>query len=522
MVAGFSGVGSPPGRGHRWRCGGHAGRDPPRPHRAPARHRASTWWSSTPRTAPAAGTAFGTTDDEHLLNVPAAGMTALPQDPGHFVAWRARQEHAAGAEPGDLRAASAVRPLPRRDPRRRLRPGRRHGLAAPRPRRGRRRATPRRAGRTVLLDDGHDLRRRRGGRRHRPARPPGTPGRRRALRRLAVLRRRPVGAGRAGRRTPRPRRPGDVLLVGAGLTMVDVVLSLTRPGGREDRRVLAVSRSGELPGTARRRAPARRDPRRRGLGLHARRAARPASPSTWRGCAATGGDWRPAMDGLRFRVSELWQRLSEEDRAEFLATDASDWNRVRHRMPPTSAAVLRELATADRLRHLHRHGRRRVAAHRRRAAGHPRRRLDPRRRLGGQLHRPRPRRTPPRQPAARRPAHRARRRLAGAGGDRRDGLPHPRRPAARLDRSRGRAGVDAGRAAARRAVGVHRGPRDPQPGARPRGRRPRRRRPAAAPPRGRPARQRPPPRRPARATRWACRCRRPPRRPRATTPAWSG
>ena len=41
--------------------------------------------------------------------------------------------------------------------------------------------------------------------------------------------------------------PGDVLLVGAGLTMVDVVLSLTRPGGREDRRVLAVSRSGEMP-----------------------------------------------------------------------------------------------------------------------------------------------------------------------------------------------------------------------------------------------------------------------------------
>ncbi len=56
------------------------------------------------------------------------------------------------------------------------------------------------------------------------------------------------------------------------------------------------------------------------------------------------------MDGLRFRVSELWARLSEEDRVEFLATDASDWNRVRHRMPPSSAAVLRSLKSVDRLR----------------------------------------------------------------------------------------------------------------------------------------------------------------------------
>src|SRR3954451_2352741 len=34
------------------------------------------------------GTAFGTVDDQHLLNVPAAGMSALPEDPSHFVQWR--------------------------------------------------------------------------------------------------------------------------------------------------------------------------------------------------------------------------------------------------------------------------------------------------------------------------------------------------------------------------------------------------------------------------------------------------
>ncbi len=39
----------------------------------------------------ARGVAFGTPDEEHLLNVPASGMSALPEDPGHFVAWGARE-----------------------------------------------------------------------------------------------------------------------------------------------------------------------------------------------------------------------------------------------------------------------------------------------------------------------------------------------------------------------------------------------------------------------------------------------
>src|SRR6476646_1566005 len=48
----------------------------------------------------ARGTAFGTTDERHLLNVPAGGMSALPEEPGHFVAWRARAYHDLRAEPG--------------------------------------------------------------------------------------------------------------------------------------------------------------------------------------------------------------------------------------------------------------------------------------------------------------------------------------------------------------------------------------------------------------------------------------
>src|SRR3954454_14657496 len=48
----------------------------------------------------ARGTAFGTADPQHLLNVVAGGMSALPEDPGHFVAWRARQHPELMTEPG--------------------------------------------------------------------------------------------------------------------------------------------------------------------------------------------------------------------------------------------------------------------------------------------------------------------------------------------------------------------------------------------------------------------------------------
>src|SRR5690606_2447249 len=41
--------------------------------------------------------------------------------------------------------------------------------------------------------------------------------------------------------------PADVLLVGTGLTMVDVALTLSGPGNRPDRVLHAISRSGRLP-----------------------------------------------------------------------------------------------------------------------------------------------------------------------------------------------------------------------------------------------------------------------------------
>ncbi len=297
------------------------------------------------------GTAFGTTDDEHLLNVPAAGMSALPQDPGHFVAWRARQDHAgaegSGAEPGAF--------APRRQFGRyldeTLTDAFAMAAASASLRQVRTRAVGVRReaeGATVQLHDGHDLVA------DAVVVATGLPAAGHAwapeaLRRSPFFVADPWAPGALDVVCRDAAGPGDVLLVGAGLTMVDVVLSLTRAGGRDDRRVLVVSRTGEFPAThaEQLQLAAIPDVEQWGSSLADLRAEVAGHVERVR---ASGGDWRPAMDGLRFRVSELWRRLSEQDRADFLSIEASEWNRARHRMPPSSAVVLRELMTADRLR----------------------------------------------------------------------------------------------------------------------------------------------------------------------------
>jgi uncharacterized NAD(P)/FAD-binding protein YdhS len=293
------------------------------------------------------GVAFGTSDERHLLNVPASGMSALPEDPGHFVAWRGRQDPDRPSEPWDF--------APRRQFARylhetltdavsagagyaTLRQVRAHAVAV-------RRAG---AGAVIVTDEGRELAADAvviatglpvAGHAWAPAElsssaffvpDPWAPGA------LEVIRRDRCG-------------PAAVLLVGTGLTMVDVALSLAGTGGRYDRVLQAISRSGRLPRT------------------HAKGPKLAAIPdvSEWGDTLAefrervgrhvgdvvrTAGDWRPAMDGLRVQVSTLWNRMSEPDRIAFLAEDAGRWNVLRHRMPRSSAATLHQLRTAGLLR----------------------------------------------------------------------------------------------------------------------------------------------------------------------------
>ena len=146
---------------------------------------------------------------------------------------------------GRLRPARRLGPLPRRDPDPRVRP-RRAGLACAtcgpaRPASGATTpawSSPSTTARSwpatrVVLATGE--------------RPPGTAWAPDALQRSAFFVPDPWAPGAVDVVRRDAAGPADVLLVGTGLTMVDVVLSLTGPSQRPDRRLHAVSRHGELP-----------------------------------------------------------------------------------------------------------------------------------------------------------------------------------------------------------------------------------------------------------------------------------
>ncbi|NUT20431.1 MAG: FAD-dependent oxidoreductase [Hamadaea sp.] len=121
---------------------------------------------------------------------------------------------------------------------------------------------------------------------------------------------------------------GPVLLIGTGLTAVDVALSLA---GRE---ITAVSRHGLLP---RAHAPSVR-----------REIVPPAATSVaallhWvRDQAAATGDWRGVMDGLRPHWDRMWRGLPEHEQRRFLRHVARYWEVHRHRMAPQVAASVEE------------------------------------------------------------------------------------------------------------------------------------------------------------------------------------
>jgi uncharacterized NAD(P)/FAD-binding protein YdhS len=291
------------------------------------------------------GVAYGTGDATHQLNVPASGMSALPDDPSHYVRWRQRQQ---APDAGDAYAFTA-----RRDYGRYLDDTLCDALALSQHaavRHLRCRATGidrRRQDLSVRTDDGREL----------LADAvvvapgllaPGVQWAPSALRESPFFVADPWAPGALDVVRRDHAGPADVLLVGTGLTMVDVTLAVTDSRSRADRVVHAISRGGRLP---KRHAPA---------------PVQPVVPdiSDWgatlvelrdrvtahlESARRLTGDWRPGLDGLRGHTAALWERLDDADRLEFLAVDARDWNVLRHRIPPRSADALSVLECADRL-----------------------------------------------------------------------------------------------------------------------------------------------------------------------------
>ena len=127
---------------------------------------------------------------------------------------------------------------------------------------------------------------------------------------------------------------GSALLVGTGLTMVDVVLSLEAAG--HDGSIVAISRRGQIP-----RSHADFDPAPVELGDLPEGSVRDLS--RWlRRRAATAG-WRAAVDSLRPHSHPIWQSLSHEQQRRFLRHARPWWDVHRHRIAPEVAQIVARL-----------------------------------------------------------------------------------------------------------------------------------------------------------------------------------
>jgi uncharacterized NAD(P)/FAD-binding protein YdhS len=138
----------------------------------------------------------------------------------------------------------------------------------------------------------------------------------------------------------------EVLILGTGLTMVDVVLTLRRQGHRG--RITALSRRGLAPMTHAASTP---------LAIPVSDVPFGAPLSAMLGwlrrvvrrAEAEGASWRGAIDGLRPRTRALWEAMTDEQRARFLRHARPWWDIHRHRMAPTVAETIENLVADRRL-----------------------------------------------------------------------------------------------------------------------------------------------------------------------------
>jgi len=142
--------------------------------------------------------------------------------------------------------------------------------------------------------------------------------------------------------------PSDapILIVGSGLTMVDMAMSLDRRGHRGP--ITVVSRRGLL--SSAHRFVASREISGEAIPFGAELSALLA----WlRGLAArmsaNGADWRSAVDALRPHTQRLWRSMSGEQKRRFLRHARVYWDVHRHRMAPEVERHVMRLRSSGRL-----------------------------------------------------------------------------------------------------------------------------------------------------------------------------
>ncbi|MCP3735263.1 FAD/NAD(P)-binding protein [Sphingomonas sp. RP10(2022)] len=278
----------------------------------------------------ARGVAYSAAHDEHLLNVRAGNMSALPDDPGHFVRWleaqglgdaktfvprrvygaylRGMLDEAVAANPGRLTLVEGeVVALERCE----------DGVALVGD-------DGTRIGADVAVLAVGNLP---------PHTPPGLD--------PELL---PPGCYRAdpwaGDIAEGLGEDDTVVLVGSGLTAIDAALMLDASGFSGS--VLAISRRGLVP-----RAHAETVPQ---PGLREKPAGGLADLVRGVRGRATAGGWRAAVDELRPVTQMLWGAADAVTRARFLRHLRPYWDVHRHRLAPSVAARVEALCASERLR----------------------------------------------------------------------------------------------------------------------------------------------------------------------------
>jgi len=294
-----------------------------------------------PRPLPGPGLAYAAPWPELLLNVRPANLSAYANQPAHFAQWLARQPEAAGGMPEfapraaygryltEELAAALAAPAANGV---RLRHWATTALAAPLLPDGRR---------AVQLADGRTLAS------HAtvlalgnfPPPPPAGPDHR--YLHHPGYHADPWAAGALARIGP----DEPVLLVGAGLTAVDMLLALRAQGHRA--RVQVVARRGHWP-AAHGPASGPTYPN-----FYPELAATPSVVATLRQVrqhiaqAATQGiGWRAVIDALRPDLGRIWAGWPLAEQARFLRHLAGRWSQARHRIAPSGAAMLAELTAS--------------------------------------------------------------------------------------------------------------------------------------------------------------------------------
>ena len=266
---------------------------------------------------PGRGVAYGTKRPEHLLNVPARRMTGFADDPGHFSRWFA--DHYGGTEEsyaprmiyGDYLAGllgeAGIEPV-RGDV-----VDISGGMA--RLADGREIATD-----SVVLAPGN----------FRPATPRGID---------------PAALGKVWVEDPWAggldglKQSDVVLLLGTGLTAVDVALTLDATGFRG--RIVALSRRGLAP-----RVHGLREPM-----VAAREDLVPTCVAMLRRVRARTDEvgWRSAVQELRTVTQWLWEKADRTERRRFLRHLRPWWDVHRHKLAPAVGATIETMRAEARL-----------------------------------------------------------------------------------------------------------------------------------------------------------------------------